>query len=65
MALDRWGCCSDPSSWDLSHLEPLLVAATKGRTRYLGDCWMICTIVLGRQSDARSRSGGQGVHRAD
>lgn len=65
MALDRWGCCSDPSSWDFSHLEPLLAAATKGRTRYLGDCWMLCTIVLERQSDARSRSGGQGVHRAD
>eukprot|EP00966_Prymnesium_polylepis_P293316 6775018-Prymnesium_polylepis.1 len=66
MSLDRWGCCSDPGIWDFSHLEPLLrAAATKGRTRYLGDCWMLCTIVLERQSDARAKSGGSVVHRAD
>jgi hypothetical protein len=37
ISLDRWGCCSDPGSWDFSYLEPLLLAATKGSTRYLGD----------------------------
>ena len=65
MSLERWGCCGDPNTWNFTHLEEQLTIATGGVTRYLGDCWMLCTIMLERQSRARSVRGEPGAHRAD
>ena len=60
-----WGCCGDPNTWNFKHLEEQLTIATGEATRYLGDCWMLCTIMLERQSKARSVRGEPGAHRSD
>jgi hypothetical protein len=65
MSLERWGCCGDPNTWSFKHLEEQLTIATGEATRYLGDCWMIYTIMLERQSKARSVRGEPGAHRSD
>eukprot|EP00966_Prymnesium_polylepis_P325447 7381430-Prymnesium_polylepis.1 len=52
-SLESWGCCTDPNKWQFQHLEQQLVEATSECTRYLGDCWMLCTCSNGRADCGR------------
>ena len=44
----RWGCRSDPRTWDFTHLRHELEAALADPTspRYFADAWMLAAIIL-------------------
>ena len=61
LAFHRWGCRTDPSTWDFSHLKgSLQLALKRPKERLLGDAWMLATILL-REQDTEERATADGL----
>ena len=54
MALERWGCRSDPGRWEWGHLTTALEASLKSaKCKQLGDAWMLATALLEGEAATR------------
>ena len=47
LALERWGCCSEPNQWKWGHLRESLEAQLKrSPCKHLGEAWMLAKCLL-------------------
>ena len=47
LAMERWGCCTDPGRWSWEHLaEAIELSLRRGSCRQLGDAWMLAIALL-------------------
>jgi hypothetical protein len=63
LALERWGCCCDPSRWDFSHLrEDLFSSLRRAKCKLIGDAFLLACILFegsGNEEVEEDRLGAQ------
>ena len=53
LAMERWGCRSDPQHWHWEHLAAdIETSLARSKCRQLGDAWMLATALLEREHRA-------------